>query len=134
MRFYKREGLLERPARRPSGYRQYEPKAIGRLRFIKRAQRLGFTLREIKELLSLKLDPHATRKQVKVRTIAKIADIDQRIDELKRIKKALVPMARTEYGSAADRYHGDGDSVPTPRLTWGVGMGDKTIRSRHANA
>lgn len=92
VRFYEREGLLNQPARRPSGYRQYEPEAIARLRFIKQAQRLGFTLREIKELLALKLDPDATRKQVKERAIAKVADIEQRIEELKRMKKALSPL------------------------------------------
>ena len=92
VRFYEREGLLVQPSRRPSGYRQYEQEAVSRLRFIKQAQRLGFSLREIKELLALKLDPTATRKQVKDQAIAKIADIDQRIAELKRIKKALVPL------------------------------------------
>jgi MerR family copper efflux transcriptional regulator len=92
VRFYEREGLLERPARQRSGYRQFEPIAIVRLRFIKQAQRLGFTLREIKELLSLKLDPTATRAQVRQQAVAKVADIDQRINELKRMKKALVPL------------------------------------------
>jgi MerR family transcriptional regulator, copper efflux regulator len=101
VRFYEREGLLNQPARRPSGYRQYEPEAIARLRFIKQAQRLGFTLREIKELLALKLDPHATRKQVKDRAVAKIADIDQRIDELKRMKKALAPLILACDGKGA---------------------------------
>jgi Hg(II)-responsive transcriptional regulator len=92
VRFYEREGLLEQPARKSSGYRQYDPEAIARLRFIKQAQRLGFTLREIKELLALKLDPDATRKQVKDRAVAKIADIDQRIADLKRMKRALAPL------------------------------------------
>lgn len=101
VRFYEREGLLNQPARRPSGYRQYEPEAIARLRFIKQAQRLGFTLREIKELLALKLDPNATRKQVKDRAVAKIADIDQRIDELKRMKKALTPLILACDGKGA---------------------------------
>jgi MerR family copper efflux transcriptional regulator len=54
VRFYEREGLLEEPVRRASGYRQFNLDAVARLRFIKRAQRLGFTLREIKELLALK--------------------------------------------------------------------------------
>ena len=53
VRFYEREGLLEKPARRESGYRQFEAEAVVRLRFIKQAQRLGFTLREIRELLAL---------------------------------------------------------------------------------
>lgn len=101
VRFYEREGLLNQPARKPSGYRQYEPEAIARLRFIKRAQRLGFTLREIKELLALKLDPDATRKQVKERAVAKIADIEQRIDELKRMKKALAPLILACDGKGA---------------------------------
>ena len=92
VRFYEREGLLEQPARKLSGYRQYDPEAIARLRFIKQAQRLGFTLREVKELLALKLDPTATRKQVKAQAVAKVADIDQRIADLKRMKKALVPL------------------------------------------
>ena len=92
VRFYEREGLLEQPARKSSGYRQYDPEAIARLRFIKQAQRLGFTSREIKELLALKLDPDATRKQVKDRAVAKIADIDQRIADLKRMKRALAPL------------------------------------------
>lgn len=94
VRFYEREGLLEQPGRRPSGYRQYEPEAISRLRFIKHAKRLGFTLREIKELLALRLDPGATRARVREQAVAKIADIDQRIDELKRMKKALAPLVR----------------------------------------
>lgn len=92
VRFYEREGLLEQPARRASGYRIYELDAVDRLRFIKQAQRLGFTLREIKELFALKLDPAATRSQVRERAEAKIADIDQRIAELKRMKKALAPL------------------------------------------
>jgi MerR family copper efflux transcriptional regulator len=73
VRFYEREGLLEQPARRASGYRIYELDAVDRLRFIKQAQRLGFTLREIKELFALKLDPAATRSQVRERAEAKIA-------------------------------------------------------------
>ena len=63
IRFYEREGLLERPDRRPSGYRQFDPEAVRRLRFIKQAQRLGFTLREMRERLSLKLDSHTNRAQ-----------------------------------------------------------------------
>lgn len=92
VRFYEREGLLEQPARRLSGYRQFEPDAVARLRFIKQAQRLGFTLREIKELLALKLDPGGTRAEVRQRAIDKVADIDARIADLKRMKKALVPL------------------------------------------
>jgi Hg(II)-responsive transcriptional regulator len=92
VRFYEREGLLEEPERRQSGYRQFQQEAIDRLRFIKQAQRLGFTLREVRELLSLKLDPRSTRSEIRERAVAKVADIDKRIAELKRMKKALAPL------------------------------------------
>jgi DNA-binding transcriptional MerR regulator len=54
IRFYEREGLLAAPARRDSGYRLYPERVIGRIRFIRRAKELGFSLKEIKELLQLK--------------------------------------------------------------------------------
>lgn len=101
IRFYEREGLLERPARQQSGYRQFEPDAIARLRFIKQAQRLGFTLREVRELLALKLDPSAKRSQLRDRALAKVADIDQRIKDLKRMKKSLAPLIKACDGKGA---------------------------------
>lgn len=94
VRFYEREGLLEEPIRRASGYRQFDQSAVARLRFVKQAQRLGFTLREIKDLLALKLDPDSTRAQVRERAEAKVADIEERISDLKRMKKALLPLIR----------------------------------------
>ena len=60
IRFYEREGLLRQPVRRGSGYRQYDEETVRRLRFIRRAKELGFTLREIAELLSLRFDPAST--------------------------------------------------------------------------
>jgi len=101
IRFYEREGLLEQPARRQSGYRQFEPDAIARLRFIKQAQRLGFTLREVRDLLALKLDPSAKRSQLRERALAKVADIDQRISDLKRMKKSLAPLLKACDGKGA---------------------------------
>ena len=55
VRFYEREGLVPEPGRRPSGYRQYPPDTVRRIRFVQRAKELGFTLREIRELLSLRV-------------------------------------------------------------------------------
>ncbi len=92
VRFYEREGLLEEPERRPSGYRQFDESIVTRLRFIRRAKELGFTLNEIKELLSLKLDPTTTCADVKRRAEAKIEDIDDRIFALERMKQALVKL------------------------------------------
>ena len=57
IRFYEREGLVDEPHRRPSGYRQYAPEVVRRIRFIRHAKDLGFTLREIKELLELRVEP-----------------------------------------------------------------------------
>ena len=89
VRFYEREGLIGQPPRRPSGYRQYRTEVVDRLRFIRRAKELGFTLREIKELLELRLDPTSTCADVKKRARAKIDDIDARIATLRRMRKAL---------------------------------------------
>lgn len=98
VRFYEREGLLEEPRRKASGYRQFDETVIDRLRFIRRAKELGFTLKEIKELLSLKLDPSTTCAEVKKRAEHKIDDIDAKIDSLKRMKQALVKLAKTCSG------------------------------------
>ena len=98
VRFYEREGLLEEPERKPSGYRQFDEGIVARLRFIRRAKELGFTLNEIKELLSLKLDPSTTCADAKHRAEAKITDIDAKIDSLQRMKKALLKLTRACSG------------------------------------
>jgi MerR family copper efflux transcriptional regulator len=98
VRFYEREGLLEEPERRPSGYRQFDESIVARLRFIRRAKELGFTLREIKELLSLKLDRSTTCADVKNRAEVKITDIEAKIESLKRMKRALVKLTKACSG------------------------------------
>lgn len=92
VRFYEREGLLEEPERRASGYRQFGEDVVARLGFIRRAKELGFKLSEINDLLSLRLDPAGSRGDVKRRAEAKIADIDGRIQSLKRMRKALAKL------------------------------------------
>ncbi|MCK4502512.1 MAG: heavy metal-responsive transcriptional regulator [Desulfuromonadales bacterium] len=89
VRFYEREGLLEPPERTASNYRIYSSQAITRLRFIKRAKTLGFTLKEIKELLSLRHNPSASKSDVKVQVEAKIDAIKQKISDLKNIQNTL---------------------------------------------
>ena len=93
VRFYERQGLIEEPERRASGYRQYGEETVGRLRFIRRAKELGFTLKEIKELLALRVDPSTTCADVKSRAEAKIEDVQERIQSLQRIKRALKKLA-----------------------------------------
>src|SRR5438874_2373501 len=86
IRFYEREGLLPAPGRLPSGYRQYPPDAVDRVKFLRRAQWLGFSLRDAKELLALRDDPGAVRADVRGRATAKLADLDTRIAELEAIR------------------------------------------------
>lgn len=92
VRFYEREGLLEQPPRRPSGYRQYPQEAVLRLRFIRRAKQLGFSLREIKELLLLRVGGGTSCSEVRRRAEAKIAVIEEKIEALNRIRKGLTDL------------------------------------------
>jgi len=93
VRYYEHEGLLEKPARTAAGYRQYSADAVRRLRFIRQAKELGFSLKEIKELLSLRVAPGKSCADVKARAEAKIADVEQRIAQLDRMKGALAKLA-----------------------------------------
>ncbi|AMV22621.1 heavy metal-responsive transcriptional regulator [Planctomyces sp. SH-PL14] len=92
IRFYEREGLLAPAGRKASGYRQYEQDAVAKLRFIRMAKRLGFSLKEIQSLLELRLDPRAKRSSLKAKAQAKIADIEARVEELLQMKRALLPL------------------------------------------
>ncbi len=89
VRFYEREGLIGKPARRPSGYREYSRDTVESLRFIRRAKELGFSLKEISELLSLETDSQATAAEVKKLAEAKLDDIESRIRALQRMRRAL---------------------------------------------
>lgn len=89
VRFYEKEGLIGPTARTEANYRVYESVDIARLRFIRRAKALGFTLKEIKALLSLRHNSGASKEDVKKQTEAKIANIDQKIRDLTRIKLTL---------------------------------------------
>lgn len=89
IRYYEREGLLPKPTRRASGYRDYNRGAIERLRFIRRAKDLGFTLADIRELLALSADRERGVGSVKHRAAERLAEIEQRIRELQRMKRGL---------------------------------------------
>lgn len=90
VRFYERKGLLDAPARKDSGYRQYDDEAVERLRFIRRAQQVGFTLKEIHDLLNLRDSPDARRADVRDRATGKVADIDTKVRDLLAIRESLV--------------------------------------------
>lgn len=98
VRFYERKGLLDEPARRASGYRQYGEDVVARLRFIRRAKELGFTLKEVADLLALRHDPAATRSDVRERMQGKVGDIEAKIRDLQNIKQALLELTATCKG------------------------------------
>ncbi len=93
VRFYEHEGLLEEPPRRASGYRQYSEQVVTRIHFIKRAKLLGFSLKEITELLRLRVDAQTSCEEVKQRTEAKLAEVEQKMVELQRMRQALLQVA-----------------------------------------
>lgn len=90
IRYYERRGLLPKPPRTPAGYRTFGADAVRRLHFIKRAQDLGFALKEIKELLALRVDARTSCADVRKRAEAKIADLDQKLRALRAMKRALL--------------------------------------------
>ncbi len=92
VRYYERRGLLPKPPRTESNYRLYSEDSVRRVRFVKRAQQLGFTLKEIKELLALRLKPASRSSAVKERATAKIANIEEKIRTLQRMKRALTKL------------------------------------------
>ena len=95
IRFYEREGLLNKPKRKESGYRLFEAEVVSRITFIKRAKQLGFSLKEIRELFSLRVDSRASAAEVKKRVDSKIEQIDRRIYDLKKVRNALAQLSRS---------------------------------------
>ena len=89
LRYYERRGLLPAPYRQISGYRRYNPDALQRVRFIRRAQDLGFTLQEIGDLLSLWADSARSCGAVEKRAIVTLDRIDEKIRDLKGMRRAL---------------------------------------------
>ncbi len=105
IRYYERRGLLPLPPRSASGYRVFPADAVRRLRFIKQAQGLGFSLKDIEELLALRIARGSTHAVVQKRAAAKIACIDEKMRMLRRMKKALMRLTDTCFSgrrSASD--------------------------------
>jgi len=100
VRYYERRGLLPKPPRSASGYRLFPSDAAQRLRFIRRAQELGFSLKEIRELLSLRVSRTTTSRDIRARAEAKIVDIEAKIKSLESMKKTLRKVTRVCDGCA----------------------------------
>ncbi len=93
VRFYERRGLLPEPPRRASGYRAFPPESVERLRFIRRSQRLGFSLAEIRDLLALHPESRHACSAVREHAEEKLADVRGRIRDLRAVERALVRLA-----------------------------------------
>ena len=89
LRYYERRGLLPRAPRRTSGYRDFPSDAVRVVRFVKRAQDLGFSLDEVDALLRLRNDKRLDRARVRVVAEQRVRQIDRKIAELQAMKKAL---------------------------------------------
>lgn len=94
VRFYEREGLLGRIRRTPAGQRRYDAEAVRRLAFVRRATALGFSLAEVKGLLTLRVSARTSCERVRERALTKLADIDRRIAELQAMRGALARLAQ----------------------------------------
>lgn len=86
VRYYHRQGLLPNPPKPQKGFREYPPESVERIQFIKRAQRLGFILPEIRELLAL---DDGSCKDVQTLAEGKLAEMDTRIEDLVRMRESL---------------------------------------------
>lgn len=117
VRFYERRGLIPEPPRTDAGYRQYDQEAVDRVRFIRRAKELGFTLREIRSLLDLRTGTAAECAEVREQIDGKLADVAERIRDLKRVERGLETLRRR--CEAADPK---GD-CPTLERLWTQGEG-----------
>ena len=93
VRYYERRGLFPTPRRTPAGYRQYAEDAVTRLRFIKHAQELGFSLNEVQELLGLRVRDGAACDAIERKTRQKIEVVHQRIRDFQRMKRTLERLA-----------------------------------------
>jgi len=99
IRYYERQGLLPKPPRLGSGYRAFPMESVERVRFIKQAQELGFSLNEIKELLALQVNPLSTGADVRKLAQAKVSEIAAKIKTLNSMKKALTHLTSACNGN-----------------------------------
>ncbi|MBV9957247.1 MAG: heavy metal-responsive transcriptional regulator [Acidobacteria bacterium] len=101
LRFYEKSGLLDRPARTAGGYRVYGEDILDRLDFIKRAQVLGFSLDEIKQIITEKRDGQSPCAEVRGIVRRRLAELDERMAQMRRYRKELAA-ALAEWDRAGD--------------------------------
>jgi len=101
VRYYERNGILPPPERQSSGYRRYGDDDVSRLRFVRRAKGLGFTLVEIRELLALSGRRDDDMAGLKATASEKLADVEQKLEELTRIRDGLRTLVASCPGHGA---------------------------------
>lgn len=101
LRYYERIGLLVQPGRRKGAYRRYGADAVARLRFIRRASELGFSLAETRELLTLRARQGAPCASVRAKAVEKLAAVDQKLAELTELRNAVAALVRACRGDKA---------------------------------
>ena len=106
IRYYENHGILPPAQRRESGYRDYDEQDVARIRFVRRAKHLGFTLREIRDLLALSRRPDEDMAAVRDAAAVKLADVELRIEELRRVRDGLRTLVDACPG------HGDRQQCP----------------------
>jgi len=89
VRYYEKMGLLPKAIRTESGYRLFSEEDVKRIKFIKRAKELGFTLKEIKELLQLRFETEGECREVREIAEIKLKDVQKKIEDLEKIKSIL---------------------------------------------
>ena len=130
IRFYERKGLIEQPPRpRDGGYRVYPEETAHRIRFIRQAQELGFSLREVQDLLSLRADPKSDSADVRARAAAKLAEVTRKITELERIRAALEDLIAACPGRGALRNCSIMETLRAGEETCESGPGGEGLRS-----
>ncbi len=92
VRFYEREGLISEPSRSVSGYRQYSEIVLKQIQFVQYAKSVGFSLKDIRELLKLKHRPDTTCEEARSKLLDKVDEIQQKITALEKMKAMLLPL------------------------------------------
>jgi MerR family copper efflux transcriptional regulator len=123
LRFYEKKGIIQPPGRTASGYRIYEQGDLDRLQFIQRAQGLGFSLEEIKELLALTGDIKTPRRKVREFAGARLSTIRQKIKALRAMERAL--------SALVDECDGSGPLKGCPIAEFVGGKTNKSIGGCH---
>ena len=137
IRFYERKGLIDQPLRPAFGFRQYDEQLPRRIRFIRHAQELGFSLREIRELLDLRIDPDVSCADVRAKAVAKVAEVEDKLASLTRMRDTLLAITRSCAGEGPTTECPILDAIDDPPAHGNTDHGTAAVvprerRSNHA--